>query len=207
MKAFKLGIVMLFHPVVAFRHMQSDRDHFSYTPIWVILLAAVAVRIFSIYFTHYPMSAVDSKNGNLFMECVNIFVPMLSWVVASYAMTTILEGEVLLRESLLAMAYSLLPNILLNVPLVFFSHVMENGQQGLFAAVQTISFLWVIALLVINLKVMNHFTVKKTLAIILLSLFTMVIMWAATALFSALTMRFFSFVKEVATEIRYKLIY
>lgn len=207
MKAVKLGIVMLFHPVVAFQYMQKDRSKFSYTPVWVLLLATAAVRIISIYFTHYPMASVDSKNANLLTECAVIFVPLLSWVVASYAITTILSGEVLFREALTAMAYSLLPYLLVNLPLTLFSHVMDAGQQGIYSNLQLLSIAWVVVLLIVNLKVMNHYTFKKTFGIILLTLFTMAILWAAAALLSALTMRFFSFVKEVGMEFKYKLTY
>lgn len=207
MKSLKLGVVMLFHPVVAFRHMQKDRSSFLYTPVWILLLATIIVRIFSIYFTHYPMAGVDSKTANLLTECAIIFVPLFSWVIASYAMTTILDGEVLFHESMLAMAYSLIPYIIINVPLTIFTHLMDTSQARFFQIIQGFSLVWVIVLLIISLNVMNHYSVKKTIGIIFLTLCTMVLLWATISLFSALTMRFVSFVQEVLTELRYKMLY
>ena len=208
MNSLKLGIVMLFHPVVAFRYMQKDRKaSFNYAPLWILLLTTIAVRIISIYFTHYPMAKVDAKTANLLTECGIIFVPLFSWVIASYAITTILDGEVLLKESMLAMTYSLIPYIIITIPLTIFTHLMDAGTAGLFKTIQVFSLVWVIALLIISLKVMNHYSVIKTVGIILLTLFTMVMLWATISLFSALTMRFVSFVQEVLTELNYKMLY
>lgn len=207
MKSLKLGIVMLFHPVVAFRYMQKDRETVRYTPVWILLLATIVVRIFSIYFTHYPMAKVDAKTANLLTECAIIFVPLLSWVIASYAITTILDGEVLFNESMLAMTYSLIPYIIITIPLTISSHLMDTSSAGLYQTIQTFSLVWVIVLLIISLKVMNHYSIKKTIGIILLTLFTIAMLWATISLFSALTMRFVSFVQEVLTELRYKMLY
>lgn len=205
MKAFKLGIVMLFHPVVAFQHMQKDRNSFHYAPVWTMVAATVLVRIFEVYVTHYPLAATSPKNANLFMVCAMIFAPLFSWVIASYAVTTILDGEMLFREALLAMAYSLIPYILVNVPLTIASNIMDNGSAAFYIGMQSFSIAWMIVLLIISLKVMNHFTIKKTVGIILLTLFTMVLLWALLLLFYALTMRFVGFAGEVLLEISYKL--
>lgn len=208
MKLFKLGIVMLFHPAVAFQYMQKDRtSSFRYTPVCILALATIAVRIFQIYFTHYPLATVDVKKANLLMECAVIFVPLLSWVIASYAITTILDGEVLFHESMMAMGYALIPYIIINVPLTIATHLMDTSSGALYTNISMFSIIWVIALLLISLKVMNHYSIKKTIGIILLTLFTMVMLWATIALFAALTMRFVSFVGEVMTEIRYKMLY
>lgn len=205
MKAFKLGVVMLFHPVVAFQHMQKDRTSFRYTPVWIMVLATIFVRIFEVYCTHYPLAYISPRNANLFIVCAMIFAPLFSWVIASYAVTTILDGEMLLREGLLAMAYSLIPYVLINVPLIIASNIMDNSSSGFYVGMQSFAIAWMVALLIVSLKVMNHFSVKKTVGIILLTLFTMVLLWALLLLFYALTMRFVVFAKEVLMEISYRL--
>jgi hypothetical protein len=204
MSTFKHALLVMFHPVTAFQYMQKNRDEFHTAPIFILLLFAVCVRIFSIYFTHFPLAGVEVRNANLLWECAKIFVPVITWVLASYAMTTILDGETLLREALLAMAYSLVPYVVFTVPLTLFSRILEQGQGGLFYGIQNFLLVWVFMLLLTNLKEMNHYSFKKTALILLLSVFTMAIMWAAAALFFSISMQFVSFVKEVIIELRYK---
>ena len=204
MKTLKMSIMVLFHPVVTFQYIQKNRSEFSYLPVAVLLLLSIIVRIFSIQVTHYPLAAGEPRNTNIMLECIKLFVPILTWVLASYAMTTILDGETLFREALLAMAYSLVPYIAFTVPLTLLSRIMELSQGSLYYSIQNAIFLWVILLFIINMKEMNHFSGKKTLVIILLSLFTMAMIWATVALFFAISSQFISFVQEVLLEMKYK---
>ena len=135
MKALRLAAVTLFHPLVAFRYMKRDRTKFNYTPIVVILLLMIFTKIFSIFVTHYPLATVNTRNANVVLECAIMIVPVLSWVIASYAMTTILSGEVMFRECLMACSYSLLPYIIIQIPLSIFTNVLEESQAGAYNAI------------------------------------------------------------------------
>ena len=52
--------------------------------------------------------------------------------------------------------------------------------------------------------IMNHFSGGKTVAIILLSIFTVAILWVAVALLYTLCSQFIDFVVQVFTEFRYR---
>ena len=203
MKVLKMSLLVLFHPVVAFTYIQKERENFKWYPVAVLLGLAVLVKLFSIQFTHYPLSNLGTR-PNLLFECATLFVPLISWAVASYLMTTIMDGETMFRESMLAASYALVPYILITVPLTLLSRILELNQSGLFYSVEAIALGWVVVLIIISLKVMNHFSGGKTLVIILLSLFTVAILWVAVALLYTLCAQFIDFVVQVFTEIRYR---
>lgn len=207
MKWLKLAAVTLFHPMVGFNYMKRDRSKFNYTPILVIMLLMIFTKIFSIFVTHYPLATVTTRDANVLVECAVMIVPILSWVIASYAMTTILSGEVMFRECLMACSYSLLPYIIVQIPLSVATNIMEESQQGLYNVISNFALLFVLLLLFINLKEMNNYTMAKTFGIILLSLFTMILLWASISLVFALSMRFVNFVSEIITEISFRLNY
>lgn len=203
MKILKMALLVLFHPVTAFTYIQKERDNFKWYPVAVLLGLAVVVRIAALQFTHYPLSTMTPYT-NLIFECAKLFVPLISWAVASYLMTTIMDGETLFRESMLAAAYALVPYILMTIPLTLASQIMELNQQGLFVTLEMIALGWVVLLIIISLKVMNHFSGGKTIAIILLSLFTVAILWVAVALLYTLCSQFIDFIMEVLIEVRYR---
>lgn len=203
MKILKMALLVLFHPVTAFTYIQKERDNFKWYPVAVLLGLAVIVRIAALQFTHYPLSTMTPYT-NLIFECAKLFVPLISWAVASYLMTTIMDGETLFRESMLAAAYALVPYILMTIPLTLASQIMELNQQGLFVTLEMIALGWVVLLIIISLKVMNHFSGGKTIAIILLSLFTVAILWVAVALLYTLCSQFIDFIMEVLIEVRYR---
>lgn len=206
MKALKLAAVTMFHPIVGFNYMKKDRTHFNYLPIVVILVLMVFAKIFSMYVTHYPLQTVNLRTANLLMECLVVVVPVLLWVVSSYLLTTIMGGEVMLRECLMACCYSLLPYIIINIPMTIISNVLDANQAGLVNTINNIALLYVFLLLFINLKEMNHYTVLEAVGITILGLLTMILLCAVAALVAALTLRFVTFLQEVISEVSYKMI-
>lgn len=203
MRVLKMALLVLFHPVTAFTYIQKERDNFRWYPVVILVGLAVIVRIAALQFTHYPLSSM-SIYTNLIFECAKLFVPLISWAIASYLMTTIMDGETLFRESMLACSYALVPYILMTIPLTLASQIMDISQQGLFVAIEMIALGWVVLLIIISLKVMNHFSGGKTVAIILLSLFTVAILWVAVALLYTLCAQFIDFIMEVLIEVRYR---
>lgn len=131
MKILKMSLLVLFHPVVAFTYIQKERENFKWYPVAILLGLAVVVRLFALQFTHYPLSTLSS-HPNLMFECAKLFVPLISWAVASYLMTTIMDGETMFRESMLAASYALVPYILITIPLTILSRILELEQGSLF---------------------------------------------------------------------------
>lgn len=207
MNALRLVAVTLFHPIVGFNYMKKDRSKFNWKPVVIILALLAFTKIFSLYFTHYPLAGQKIQNVNIFVECAVIIVPLLSWVIASYAITTIMSGEVKLTECLMACCYSMIPYIIITIPLTVATNIMSNGDVTIYNFFNSIAWGMILIYMVVNLKVMNNYTVAKTALVILLSLFTMVILWATVFLFYALSMRFVSFVSEVITEIQFRFYY
>lgn len=207
MNALKLAAVAIFHPMVAFTYMKKDRTKFNWKPIVIILALLAFAKIFSLYFTHYPLATVDIKDANLVIECSVLIVPLLSWVIASYAMTTILDGEVKLTECLTACCYSMLPYVYFVIPLTICTHLMDSGSAGTYSTIMSVAYIWILINMIVNLKVMNNYTVGKTVLVILLSLFTMIMLWAVVFLFYALSMRFVGFASEVIEELRFRFYY
>ena len=137
MKSLKLCLMTLYHPIVVTEHIKRHRgEKKNWLPVIVLLVLTLAVRILSIYGTHYPLASVSVRKANLLLECGKLFVPVLTWVLASYMMTTILDGETLLSETLLFSAYALTPYIVFTPILTLASRIMDGSQIGLFATLE-----------------------------------------------------------------------
>ena len=205
-ESLKLCLMTLFHPIVVTEHIKRQRDKkMNWLPVIVLLSLALLVRIFSIYFTHYPLAAVSVRKANLLLECGKLFVPVLTWVLASYAMTTILDGETLLSETLLFSAYALVPYIIFTPILTLASRLMDINQLGLYASCEVIILGWVVLLMLIALKELNGYSAGKTVLIIFLSLFTMVMIWAVVILLYTISSQFAGMVKEIFYEVIYRI--
>lgn len=206
MKSLKLCLMTLYHPIVVTEHIKKQRgEKVNWAPVIILLLLALGVRILSIYGTHYPLASVSVRKANLLLECGKLFVPVLTWVLASYMMTTILDGETLFTETLLFSSYALTPYILFTPILTLASRIMENSQIGLFATLEVIILGWVVLLMILALKEMNGYSMGKTVLMILLTLFTMVMIWAMVILLFTIASQFVSMIKEMFYEVIYRI--
>lgn len=142
MKSLKLCLMTLYHPIVVTEHIKRHRgEKKNWLPVIVLLVLTLAVRILSIYGTHYPLASVSVRKANLLLECGKLFVPVLTWVLASYMMTTILDGETLLSETLLFSAYALTPYIVFTPILTLASRIMAAIMASVLPQVTQISVL------------------------------------------------------------------
>ena len=206
MKSLKLCLMTLYHPIVVTEHIKKQRgEKTNWTPVVILLLLALVVRILSIYGTHYPLASVSVRKANLLLECGKLFVPVLTWVLASYMMTTILDGETLFSETLLFSSYALTPYIVFTPILTLVSRIMENSQSGLFFTLETITLAWVVLLMILALKEMNGYSVGKTVLMILLTLFTMLMIWAMVILLFTIASQFVGMIKEMFYEVMYRI--
>lgn len=206
MKSLKLCLMTLYHPIVVTEHIKKQRgQRMNWLPVIILLALALGVRILSIYGTHYPLASVSVRKANLLLECGKLFVPVLTWVLASYMMTTILDGETLFTETLLFSSYALVPYIVFTPILTLASRIMEGGQLGLYASMEVIILGWVVMLMILALKEMNGYTVGKTVLMIGLSLFTMLMIWAMVILLFTIASQFVDMVKEMFYEVIYRL--
>ena len=205
-ESLKLCVMILFHPVVVTEHIKRQRGRRAkWLPILVMLVLMVAVRVFSIYVTHYPLTSVSVRKANLLLECGKLMVPVLTWVLASYAMTTILDGETLFQETLLFSAYALTPYIVFTPVLTLLSRLMDISQLGVYTAAEIIILGWVVALMILALKEMNGYSGGKTVLVIALSLFTMVMIWAVVILLYTIASQFVTMLREMFYEFIYRM--
>ena len=210
MTSVKMCVMMLFHPIVVSEYIKKRRGDSSFKKMGVILvlvllILALAVSIFSIYFTHYPLASISVRKANLLLEIGRLFVPVLTWILASYAMTTILDGATTIQEALLYNTLTLTPYVLLTVPITLLSRIMDQNQAGLYGAMTAGVLLWIIVLMVVGLKEMNDYSALKTLEVVLLTVFTMAVIWATVILLFTISCQFVTMIREVYYEVIYRM--
>lgn len=204
--ALKLSLAMLFHPVDTLERIKKTRDNPNYLPSFIILLTVIATRVFFIYTAHYALSNIDPKDANIWLEVVKYLLPVLTWVVASFAITSISGGEAKINEIFIASSYCMLPYIVINIPLALLSNLMSKDEAMLYSLIIIISWIWVFVLFFLGLQKLNDYTVKKTVAVSAVSIAMMGLIWAMLILMYTLSLQLHEFITGIIREIRMKLL-
>lgn len=202
MQGLKTAVLIFFMPAEGFRWIKKDRAHFSYKAPLLILLLLLIVRIFNVLATHFPLASVLSEQARLTQEIITILVPLGIFTVSCYLVMTIMSGETLLREVFSATMYALLPVVVFTVPLTLLSWILSASSAGLYNSLFALLFIWSAILLLVSISVMNSYSLKKTLLVVLLAIFASAFIVVVLSLLYVLGMRVVDFVKEVFTEYR-----
>ena len=203
MNMFQLAFCILRRPHDTFRILQKERESFSFVPVILLCALLVCVRIAFIYSVHYPLQDIRPRQANLIVEAAFLVLPLLMWAVANFAVTSIMDGETMMRESLTASLYCMVPYMVLMLPLALFSHALSNSGEGLYSLLQYAIYGWCGILFVMSIKVMNNYTALKTIGVIIINILVVALMLAIALLTIALVNQLWMFIEGLVREFSY----
>lgn len=169
MNPVQITLMTIFHPMDGFNQIKANRENFSYIPTFAIFILCLVARVLSLYLTSYSVSTVDPARINVITECIMIAVPAVAWCVLHYAITTISSGECKLREVFAGLAYSFVPYMVCTLPIALFSHLYSESSAATIYTLEGIVLAYCVFQVILSIKTMNDFTMKKTFAMIVLT--------------------------------------
>lgn len=200
-----MALIVLFHPMEFFDIVKRERTKkFPWLPVVCLYLLAFLANYSYIFIVNFQLASKEPIDANILLELALVVLPLLSWTVASFAMSSIMNGESRLLEITHATAYCLVPQILLTPLLAIFSNLLSTAESGIYQALRGFVTLWLIILLFLGLKRLNDYSFWKNVLVALISLLAIMVMWAVIVLLFALTIQLFNFVGGVAKEISLK---
>jgi DNA-binding beta-propeller fold protein YncE len=156
---------IIFHPMETLDNIKSGRERLNYLSGFIILLGVLAVRILYLFTVHYPLMDIDLQKSNFSLETVKLLLPPLTWMAASFAITAILDGESKFGEIFISTTYCMVPYILVFSLLPALSKILSRNERIFYAVIINSTWIWILLLFFISLKVLNDYSVKKTLVV------------------------------------------
>ncbi len=204
MSIIKRVILCMVHPFDCYDVIKRDNKRFRWYVPLIFYLLITAVNYSYLFYVHFPLSLRDVSDANILLEAAIIIFPHFSWVVASYAMTAIIDGESTFMQQFEAATYALTPVIVITPVLGLFSRVLSSGEAGIYNLFYTATYLAVIVFLFLALMALNDYSFPKALLVAFLSLIAMIVMWAVLLLLFSLTVQLFTFFANLRNEFRMK---
>ena len=144
----------------------------------------------------------NPEDTSIIQEATRILLPFITWCLAHYAIAMIFYGEGGLKDIAVAAAFSLTPYIMFSwVASAILTNVTTLAEKNLLYSFSWVIRIWVFWLFVTHIRVIHDFTLKRTLATYLISLISVVIIWALLALVYGLTSNTYSFFYEIFYEL------
>jgi hypothetical protein len=167
---------VLAHPIDFYYDIQDPKRLKWYQGFAVILLAYVA-RMLSILITGYAFQTREAYEISYFHEFVWIVVPWLTWSVANWGVSAIIDGEGKFKEVFVGSAFALTPYVVFIVPITVLTDILTLSEGSLYHFLVSAVLWWVGFLVLVKVKVIHDFELGKLVLVTVLSVIGILIIW------------------------------
>lgn len=197
---------VLKHPIDTINGVHNYRGRINLKSSAILVLIAYAVRILYVYIVHYPLASIDLADANAIYEAVKLLIIPFTWIVASFAVTSISSGESKISEITFTTIMAYVPYIMINIPLMLVSNIMSKTQQSWYGVFSTVVFVWMIIIFFLNMKLLNNYSFGKALRNFIITFLVMIVIWIVLGMVYVLSARVVKFVFELIKEVRVNII-
>jgi len=202
--SLKFSLYAIFHPFKGFWDLKHEKRG-SISAALTFLVLLIVTYILRRQYTGFIFNENDPKELNVFIEIISVLLPFFLWTTANWAITTLMEGEGSYRDIVIATAYALVPLILINLPLIPVSRIINMEEGAFYFFFTSVSVLWSGVLILAGLSVTHQYTMGKSVFTSLLSVVGMGLMIFIGLLVFSLLQQMISFVYTIYREIAFRL--
>jgi DNA-binding beta-propeller fold protein YncE len=164
---------------------------------WVLV-----VRVLTIYLTGYLFrSYAWAWQIEIETEITYTVLPIILWIVASYLVASISDGEGSLRHVIIGTAYSLFPYALFALPIALFSNLLTLNEVFIYNFSTQLMLFWCGVMLIIMVKEIHNYNVSETVRNILATLFTMAMFLLTGYILYVLFTQLYEFIMAIVQEV------
>lgn len=141
---------------------------------------------------------------NVVVDVVTVALLYVLWCVANWCTTSLMDGKGRMQDILTAVGYSLLPIILIRLPMVLMSHGITTNEGSFYYVLGTVSYLWAGFLIFTGTMVIHQYSVTKTIATCIVTIVGMGIIMFIGLLFFNVIQQMLTFVTTIYKELRFR---
>ncbi|MBD7967375.1 Yip1 family protein [Paenibacillus gallinarum] len=201
---FKFPLHLIVHPFDGFWDLKYEgkgKVKVALIIVFVLFLTFVLQRQFAGFLVNYN----DPRTLNSLAELQYVILPFFLWCIAGWSITTLMEGEGKFREIVMATAYSLVPIILIYLPMTLISRFLTVEESSFYYLFNTFAIIWFLYLLFVGTMTVHQYTPAKTILTMLLTVVTMGIMVFLGTLVFSLIQQMIEFIVNIYRELIFRI--
>ena len=192
------------HPFRGFWGIKGEGKG-SLRTAFVLMALLLVTLVFRVYNTGYLLTTITADDFSVVQLVLVVTLVYLLFSVSNWSLTTLMGGEGRFKEILMVAAYSMLPVILVNIPLTLLSHVLTDNEMPFYTFFSGVAIAWSIALLLVGCMTVHNYTMGKTLAVAVLTVLVMLIIAVLAVLFFNLLQQVYIFLSSLVLELKFRM--
>lgn len=171
----------------------------------MLLILGIIEYIINKYFCGFLFKFVREGEYDILSDIGFIVLVLILVVGCNYLMCTINDGEGRFKHIYCSLIYSFGPYLIIQPVLFVLSHVVTINEEFFVSFGNLAMLAWVGVLIFISIMEINNYTVKETIKIICLTVFTILIVCLLAFIIYVLSSQVFDFVQSICGEVVYKI--
>lgn len=200
LEQLKHAFYILKHPLDGFSDIRF-RSMGGYTSAIILLLLVVCMVLVKIYLTSFTFQPVQIGSININSILTVSTVVWVSWVICHYLIGSIKHGQARFKDVFVGSAYALLPVFLLGLPLAILSNIMTINESSIYGFFNALMVIWSAALFFWMVQALQNYSVGETIINILLTLFSMIMLWVLIFIILGLSSETIDFIVTLYREV------
>ncbi len=202
--SLKYALHLVIHPLAGFWDLIHEKKG-SIGAANIIVALVLVTRLIRLRFTGFMFLDVYWPNVSIWTEVLQILAPLLLFVVANWAITTLFDGKGSLKHVYMGVAYALTPYILLQIPMVIMSNFVTADEGMFYGLFDGLSLLWCGMLILSGLMKIHDYSLGKTVLSTLVSVVGMLAIALLCLIFFSMFSEAIGYFTSLVQEIRIRI--
>ncbi len=188
------------HPIDTIESLKEKKNGSVFSATIILLIFTFSEILLTVT-KGFIFNSARIQDFNIFMVLARSLFLVLLFVVANWALCTLLDGEGRMLDIYIATCYCLLPIVASKFIEVICSNLL-TADEYVFVGMLSVCFSgWFIILLLFSLKTIHNYTLTKTILNALATVVGMIIIFFIGFLFIVLCQQLYIFFATIYTEI------
>jgi len=184
-KTLRYSLYTAVHPFDGFWDLTHEKRG-SLAAANIIVALAVLIDILRSTLTSFQFVTINMEDFNAVIEMMRIILPIFLWVVANWSLTTLMDGKGRMRDIYMAIAYALVPYVIINAIMIILSQILAFDEGAVYWFLAGFSTLWTGILILAGMMMVHDYSVGKTILSSFLTVIGMGVMVFIFVLFFSL---------------------
>lgn len=202
-ETLKYGFHVITHPFDGFWCIRRENKGSIAAALTFVALTVLTLAV-EAQGTGFLFNTNRLSELNVTVDIVTVAMLYVLWCVANWCTTSLMDGKGRMQDILTATGYSLIPIILIRLPMVLMSHLITSDEGTFYYALGVISYLWAAFLLFTGTMVIHQYSVSKTVLTCIITIVAMAIIMFIGLLFFGVIQQMATFVQTIYTELMFR---
>ncbi len=178
---------VIFHPFDGFWDLVHEkRGSLAAAHTFVVLF--LLTYVLRLMYTSFQFITANIQYLNIYERWGSLLLPFLILCLSNWALSTLFDGKGRFKDIYMAMAYALVPYIIIQLPLILISNMLTFDEASLYTVLISVSEIWCLFLAFVALMEVHDYGPGKTLISIVATIFgALVILFLLLVFFSLLS--------------------